>query len=103
VPACVGHPRAQAKRLGDIEPPFLIDAERDRIGQQRLRGEELDLQARWSAKGSDGFLSLVRRWRDDGVVGFAGRSSARVVGPCGGQCDERQHQECANKQNGSGR
>ena len=42
----VGDARVEPERLGDEEPPALVDAERHRVGQHRLGGEQLDLQAR---------------------------------------------------------
>ena len=69
VSARIGHPRAQAKCLGDVEPPLLVDAEGDRIGQQRLGREQLNLQAGGYAKRPDRTLALV-----------GSRSNGRIVG-----------------------
>ncbi len=45
VAAVVGDAVVEPKRLGDEEPPTLVDAERHRIGQVRLAREQFELQA----------------------------------------------------------
>jgi hypothetical protein len=43
--ANVRHAGMETKCFGDKEAPFLIDGERDGIGQQRFRSEQLDLES----------------------------------------------------------
>ena len=52
-------------RLGDEEPPAFIDAEGDRVLQQRLGGDEFDLQA-------GGGLELLELGLGGGVGGALG-------------------------------
>ena len=56
--ARVGHPVAEAKRLGDVDDPFFIDAEGDRVGQERLGREQLDGQPSRHAERPDRSLRL---------------------------------------------
>ena len=50
VPAGVGHAGAMTERLGDVDDPLFIDAEGDRVGQERLGREQLDGQPRRHAE-----------------------------------------------------
>ena len=44
VAARVGHAGVESGRLGDVEPALVVEGDRDRIFEQRLRGPEFDLE-----------------------------------------------------------
>ena len=88
VPARVGHPLVQAERLGDVSDPFLIDAEGDRVGQERLGGEQLDLEPGRHAERPDRSLSLVDAgaMRVVGLTAWAVRLRLFVAGSGAVRC-----------------
>ena len=81
VAADVGDAGVQAKRLGDVEAVLLVEAEADRVGQHRLGGPEIDLEAGGDADALQGQLAFVGSESDLRLVGrFAGRRGGNQEG-----------------------
>ena len=88
VPAGIGHSRTVAKGLGDVKHPFFIDAEGDRIGQQRLGREQLDVQTFRHAERSDRLDGLIGGGSNCWVVRFGlggGAGGFGLVASIGGR------------------
>ena len=68
----------QTERFSDVEPALLVDGKADRIGQERLGSEELDLEPLGHAEAFDGRLAFVRGGSD------LGRARVRVRHELGG-------------------
>ena len=66
MPPVVLDPLLLAEGLADVDLPGIVDAEHDRVGQQRLGGEELRLDALGHLEAADGELAFLRcrsnRW-----------------------------------------
>ena len=58
--AHVGHAVVEPERLGYVHATALIEPEGDRVGEQRLRGPQLDLDALGDAEAQGRLASLLR-------------------------------------------
>jgi hypothetical protein len=59
VAADIGDAIVEAEGFGHVEAAFLVDGKANRIGQQRLGGEEFDLEAFGHAEAFDGSLAFI--------------------------------------------
>ncbi len=68
----IGDAGVQAVGFGDIKPSLVINAKRDRVGEQGFGGEESNLEAFGNAKALNGQFGFVRSRRDNRRVECAG-------------------------------
>ena len=66
--AHVGHSGVEPEGLGYVHATALVEPEGDRVGEQRLRGPQLDLDALGHAEALKGLASLLRGSVDEGRI-----------------------------------
>ena len=82
VAAVVGDAVVQAERLGDVEAALLVEGEADGVGQHRLGGEEIDLEAVGDLDALLGLHPLV-----------GGRGDFRLIGRRAGSVSDRRRSD----------